>query len=157
DRHAAMVRVLASDPQPDPLAMLHHSRGAEDRAGALRWAEIAAEQAERTLAFDQAARLYGVALDLAHDDRRGTLLVRRGASLANARRGGEAGDCFLAAADRPGMHAPDRAAIFDLRRRGAEQLLRSGRHADGLRAMREVLHSAGVRYPATLVFAVVRF
>lgn len=152
--HRALARVLGAVPDPDPLALLMHHQGAGDLAEAARFAAIAADQAARTMAFNSAAQLYGVALELADaDTARGPLLEARAAALANAGLGAEAGAVYADAAAAITREDGDHAHVTTLRRASAEQYLRSGCFADGLRGLREVLATVGVRYPESSVRA----
>src|SRR5439155_20004450 len=72
------------------------------------------------------------------------LRVRLGEACANAGRGSDAAQAFLAAL--PGASGPE---SLELRRRAAEQLLRSGRTDAGLQAVRDVLAGVGLRLPST--------
>lgn len=152
--HRALARTLGAVAHPDPLALLTHHQGAGDLAAASRFAAIAADQAAESMAFNSAARLYGVALELGSPDApRGVLLARRAEALANAGLGAEAAPAYAAAAaavDREGATAAD---VIALQRAAAEQYLRSGCFAEGLRGLREVLDAVGVPYPESSVRA----
>jgi predicted Ser/Thr protein kinase/tetratricopeptide (TPR) repeat protein len=143
DIHARLAAALERRPEVDPELLFGHWLEAGDRVRARRYAIEAADVAAAALAFDRAARLYGMALDLGDDDR---LALRRklGSALVNAGRGAEAARAFQEAA----ASAGEREAL-DLRRRAAEQLLRSGHVDAGTEALGEVLAGVGLRLPAT--------
>jgi eukaryotic-like serine/threonine-protein kinase len=141
--HARLAAALARRPQVDPEVLFGHWLEADDRVRARRHAIEAADVAAAALAFDRAARLYRAALDLGDDD--GLALRRKlGAALVNAGRGAEAASVFQAAATSAGARE-----ALDLRRRAAEQLLRSGHVDAGAEALREVLAGVELRLPAT--------
>src|SRR4029077_3335731 len=77
------------------------------------------------------------------------LQVKLGDALANAGRGGEAGEAYLRAAENAGV-----AEALDLRRRAAEQLLISGHIDAGLSTLRQVLDRVGMKLPRTPTEAV---
>src|SRR5208283_1084573 len=83
--------------------------------------ERAADRAAHALAFVRAARLYRLALDLCGSEPLQSLQAKLADALANAGYGGEAGRAYLAAT----AGAPPEQ-VLDLRRRAAEQFLRSG-------------------------------
>jgi len=141
--HARLAAALERRPEADPELLFGHWREAGERARARRYAIEAAEVAAAALAFDRAARLYRAALELGDE---GGLALRRqlGAALLNAGRGAEAARAFQEAA----ACAGPREAL-DLRRRAAEQLLRSGHVDAGLEALGAVLADVGLRLPAT--------
>src|SRR4029453_7367058 len=111
------------------------------------YALLAGDQAAEQLAFDQAARFYGAALDLdptgAHPRR---TLVRLAEGGASAGRGAEAAEAFDAAA-RAAEDDPIEAEA--LRRRAAEQYLVSGHVAEGIRVLRPLLAAHGLPFPAS--------
>jgi hypothetical protein len=121
-----------------------HWRGAGENAKAAAHAVRAAEQAAAALAFDRAARLYLRALELDPLDpvRAAPFHIRLGDALANAGRGEEAAAAYLAAAP-----YVDARTSLDLRRRAADQLLKSGRIDDGLAVIDSVLRSLGTGLP----------
>ncbi len=124
---------------------VHYERGG-DRTKAAVYAAAAARKATDALAFDRAARLYRLALDLDPGDPEHSraLHVKLGDALANAGRGDQAARAYLEAAK--GASA---AEALDLRRRASEQLLLSGHIDEGMEAMRGVLESVGLRMANT--------
>jgi len=143
DGHTRLASALEArgfgDDRPDLLA--YHLEGAEQPRAAARWTERAGDQAARALAFDRAAELYQRTLALAPHTPTDqvSLQTRLGDALTNAGRGAPAADAYLAGAQ---LVAGDDA--LELRRRAAEQLLRSGRMDDGLGVLDGVLRDAGL-------------
>jgi hypothetical protein len=115
--------------------------GRADRA-AVHFA-AAAQRAAEALAFDRAAEHYQVALALGDwsADKTRELLVGLADALANAGRGAEAAPHYLEAARTAGP-----LLALDLRRRGAEELLRSGRLDEGRAVAADALDAAGLRF-----------
>ncbi len=151
--HAALARALEVHGRHDPELLLEHRRGAGHLDEALRHALTAARNAADVLAFDRAAGLYRVALDLhratrgadaaaRNDERR--LEIQLGEALTNAGRGAEAAAAFMAATN--GATSSD---TLDLERRAAEQLMYSGRIAEGVQAIRAVLARTNLSFPDT--------
>jgi hypothetical protein len=144
--HAALAGVLEAKGGADPEALAVHLHAAGQLARAGKYAAAAASGAAEALAFDRAARLYRLALELvpAGDSTYLRLRIELASSLANAGRGGEAGLSYLAAAE----GAPPAEAL-DLRRRAAEQFLISGHVSQGTGTLRVVLEGMGMRMAAT--------
>jgi hypothetical protein len=124
--------------------MVEHLLGAGQREQAGRHAEQAAAQAAEALAFDRAGRLYRLALELLapETDERRRLLERLGEVLAHAGRGAEAAGAYLEAAE-------GASEALDLRRRAAEQFLRSGHFEQGHAVIGDVLRAVGLRESKT--------
>jgi tetratricopeptide (TPR) repeat protein len=144
-RHAALAAALEQHRagQPETLAIHLIESGQRDRA--LAPAIVAAEQATRALAFDRAARLHALVLELlpAGDARRHDLCVAHGQALTNAGRGRDAARAFLAAAELSPVGAGE------LRRLAAELLLMSGHVDEGLATLETVLGAMGMKIPST--------
>lgn len=161
--HGAIARALREAGDADPEALFIHFSGSASEALATQYAEEAAAKAARALAFDRAAQFYRHALErllrsgaLERDEdaeRVRELREALGDALANAGRGADAAEAYLAAADTAsGM------ARLDLRRRAAEQLLISGHVDQGIRATTTVLEQLGLRLapsPARALLALV--
>jgi hypothetical protein len=143
DGHARLAAALEARgfgaDRPDLLA--YHLEGAERPADAARWAERAGDQAALALAFDRAAELYERTLALTGHTPAAevSLRARLGDVLANAGRGSPAAAAYLAGA---ALVAGDEA--LELRRRAAEQLLRSGHIDEGLGLIDAVLGEVGL-------------
>ena len=141
--HRRLARALEVWGQADPEALAVHFQAAEELESAAEHVLAAAREASEALAFDRAARLYLVALSLRPGDTGSrSLRVSLGDALANAGRGVEAAEAYMAAAE--GAVA---AENLELRRRAAEQLLRSGHVDRGLAAIRDVLAAVGMTLP----------
>jgi eukaryotic-like serine/threonine-protein kinase len=145
-QHGRLAVALEASGRADPEALAFHWRGAGKLEKAAEYAAQAAEQAARALAFDRAARLYHLSLDLRPlDGEPGSKLrAKLGDALANAGRGAEAAAVYLEAA----MDATPTEAL-DLRRRAADQLLRSGHIDEAMDAFRSVLGAIGMSMPET--------
>jgi hypothetical protein len=144
--HRRLALALESTRQADPESLAVHWREAGELSKAADYATRAADKATRALAFDRAAQLYQLCLDLASSSVPQTrqLRVRLGDALANAGRGAEAAHAYLLAAGES-----DAIDAIDLRRRAAEQLLRSGHVDEGLKVLRDVLNSVGMKLAPT--------
>jgi tetratricopeptide (TPR) repeat protein len=159
--HQRLAVALEASSRIDPEALATHWRSAGELEKAAVYAARAAEDAAAALAFDRAARLYRLALELREAieeagrpaaapgstttaDRMegGRLRAKLGDALTNAGRGAEAAAAYLAAASSAGQ-----ADALELRRRAADQLLRSGHIDEGLDAIRSVLGAAGMKLP----------
>ncbi len=135
-------------PHPAELAWHYHEGGALTTAAT--YARRAGEAANAALAFDSAARHFGNALQWgpSDDDYRRPLLVARAIALADAGMGDEAARNYDEAAALHDGH--ERAA---LQRRAVEQRLLTGRLDEGIRGLRALARSEGLRFPRTTVGA----
>jgi hypothetical protein len=151
--HEKLALALEGSGRADPEALVTHWRGAGDAGRAAQYAAAAAEQAARALAFDRAARLYRLALELGapEGNQSARLQARLGEALVAAGRGGEAAQAFLFAAAGAG---PGEA--LDLQRRAAEQLLISGHIDEGLTTLETVLAAVEMKMPKSPVGALIR-
>lgn len=145
EHHRRIARALESAGHADEAMAMHFVEAGERELGA-RYVADAAERAAAALAFDHAARLYRVALDLAsHDGARARALrVQLAHALANAGRGLDAARAYLAASG-----AAEGTEALDLRRRAAEQFVRCGYVAEGLAVGSEVLRALAMPPPTT--------
>jgi eukaryotic-like serine/threonine-protein kinase len=150
DVHLRVARALEREPAPDPEALARHFRAAGDDARTLEYAERAAKLASEKLAFERAAALYELALELAPADARADLQLRYAESLANAGRGVDAARAFRTAAD----NATGEAAVR-LRTRAAQQFLRSGHLEDGVRELEPALAHLALALPKSPASALV--
>jgi len=153
DIHLRLIRALEAHRADDPETLYEHYLAAGQRQRAAACALQAGDKAARALAFDRAAVFYGRALELTRDTGRvvADVRIKLGEALANAGRGAEAAEAFLHAA----AHVRDLDAS-ELRRRAAEQLLRSGHVDRGLSVVQDVLRAVGLRLARSPKHAVVR-
>jgi hypothetical protein len=99
--HARLARGLEAAGGADPETLATHFRQAGYREEAAAYAVRGAEQAAQALAFDRAAELYRLALELAPPEpaEARALRVKLADALANAGRGAVAGEAYLRAAE----------------------------------------------------------
>lgn len=144
DWHGRLALVLESAPEVDPESLVVHWQGAGNKERAGRYAIQAADQAAAALAFDRAAQMYQLAMELLNPqgEERRTLLSKQAEALTNAGRCADAAPVFLKAAD-----GASESQSRSLRRRAADQYLRSGHLDRGLEIIREVARSAGLALP----------
>ena len=135
--HGRLAEALESSGRADPETLAMHFQATEEVQRASRYAVSAAERAEEALAFDRAARLYELALELGPLDpqRRSDLQVRLGEALGNAGRSRDAAETLLAAVG-SGIVDP-----LEAQRSAAEKLLISGHIDRGLAVLRHVLRT----------------
>jgi hypothetical protein len=149
--HGDLARALEAASSTDLEALAVHliGSGAHERGAII--AERAAEQAAIKLAFDQAARLYQVALEThPHtDDQARAIRIQLGKALERSGRGAEAARAYLDAAA-----GASPLARVDLERLAAEQLLYSGRTDEGTAVLRGVLATVGMKAPRTALGAI---
>ncbi|HVZ87780.1 MAG TPA: AAA family ATPase, partial [Polyangia bacterium] len=124
--------------------------GHPDRA-AVHFAS-AARRAAEALAFDRAIASYTDALALGNwsEAERREMWVGLGDALSNAGRGAEAASNYLAAAHQAGP-----AQAMDLRRRGAEELIRSGHLDEGRKVAAQALADAGLGFARSPIRALI--
>jgi hypothetical protein len=138
----------AGNAEPHVLAM-HFARGGSAEKAA-RYAVLAGDRAAEALAFEEAAAHYRAALDAASETgiARRALLGKLGDALANAGRGAEAARAYVEA-----IEGASSGEALDLRRRAAENLLRSGYVDEGTVELRRVLAAVGLGVPASRIHA----
>ncbi|MEM1205328.1 MAG: protein kinase [Acidobacteriota bacterium] len=140
-QHRRLALALESTGTADPETLVVHFRATEEDERARRYALSAAHRAADALAFERAARLYRLALDLSEegDEGRYQLRVELGRALANAGRSRDAADSFLRAVGDSGVVDP-----LEAQRQAAEQLLVGGHIERGLKVLRHVLRTVGM-------------
>jgi tetratricopeptide (TPR) repeat protein len=138
--HRALAAALEATDRDDDEALAYHWAGAGQPERAADHADRAGERAFATLAFDRAARMLSMALELGSfpRERQRELWLRLGEARVSAGRGKDAAAAFLAAA---AMARTSEALA--LRRRAADQLLRAGFIDDGVAQVQVVLAEVG--------------
>ncbi len=131
----------------DPQLLVQHFSAAGELARAAEHAEAAAHRASEASAFEQAAELYGTALDHGRHEgaQKRRLMVQLGEALLNAGRGAEAARAFLDAAV-----GADAEEVLDLEVRAGGELLRCGRVEEGVETLRPSLAAAGFALPNSM-------
>jgi eukaryotic-like serine/threonine-protein kinase len=149
--HGGLARELEAASSVDLEALAVHLLGSGARERGAAVAERAADQAASKLAFDQAARLYRLALEThpRGDDEARPTRIQLAAALQGSGRGAEAARTYLAAA----AGAPPLARV-DLERAAAAQLLASGHTDEGVEVLRRVLAAVGMKAPRTALGAI---
>ncbi len=145
--HARLATALEQGGDPrDPQLLLRHFRLAGLPERAARYAEDAALRSLAAHAFDQAAELWQVALELVPRDRedRRRVQLRLGEALIAAGRGSDAAEVYQIAAE-----GADRPTRLECQRHVAEQLIISGRIERGVEVLEQLLAEIGVASPST--------
>jgi hypothetical protein len=144
--HERLALVLSTAGAVDPEVLAEHYRGSGDLPRACDYYTQGADQAAAALAFDHAARLYRIALELSAGPpgQARSLWKRLGDALANAGRGAEAAQAYLTASE----SAPA-AQTLELKRLASTQLLISGHLDEGLALLRTLFRPLGLSMPET--------
>jgi tetratricopeptide (TPR) repeat protein len=138
--HRRLAAALEASGAVDLEALTDHLLGAGERERASLYAARAAEQAERALAFEKSARLYGVAAENAiHPAQRAEMLKAWANALVAAGRGADAASAY----ERAASEAVE-AEATELRALAGVQLLMSGELEQGLAMVRAPLAALGV-------------
>ncbi|MEZ4298151.1 MAG: serine/threonine-protein kinase [Polyangiaceae bacterium] len=147
--HGALVSAMEAAGSEDAEQMMAHARAAGDSLRTRRHAMTAARRAEAALAFEQAARLYRVALEeLPPESPRAELHGLLADALSNAGRSTEAAPELERAVAALTRESPgDTEGIGLFRRRAGEHYLKAGRFDEGLRLMEAFLHESKVSLP----------
>ena len=144
--HLRLAELMEADGGADPEHLTRHLLSAGEPRRAAPWAAEAARRAESSLAFERAAELYRLALEVGAfgGDAALDLTSRLAEALANAGRGTRAARAYLQAA-----RLSDGEAALELQRRAAEQLLMTGRIERGRAVLRAVLRAVGLQFPGS--------
>jgi serine/threonine protein kinase/tetratricopeptide (TPR) repeat protein len=148
DLHRRLAAALEGSAHPDPIQLTRHLAGAGDLARASVAAFKAAEQAEEGLAFDRAADLFQLCLDLSAEGHE--VRERLARALARAGRCVEASAAYLDAAV-----GRDATTALELRGVAAQQAMQGGQLDRGVELARDVLLAIDVRPPKTVLAVVV--
>lgn len=140
--HGRLARSMQAFERTDLIALTEHLLGAGEDLEAGACASRAADHALETLAFENAARLYRIALDLNPGDRHSqrALQIRLGTALASAGRGAEAAQAFMQAAE---SASPEQE--LELRQLAANEWIMTGHMTEGMRELDRVLRTVGLR------------
>jgi tetratricopeptide (TPR) repeat protein len=143
--HYRLALVLEASARADPEALALHFKDGGDVAKAATYAIAAAEKSANALAFDGAARLYSMALELQpNTPQRGALYVKLADALAMAGRVIESAAAYIEALD-----DADPSQRVELRRRAGEQYLLGGHLEEGLGLLKSILSDMGMQLPST--------
>ena len=152
--HQALAVALEQWSEGTSEQLSRHWGGAGEPLKASEYARSAAEEAERKIDFNRAARFYRMALapHVTGDERR-ALLCSLAVALGHAGRPAEAARAYREAAD-----LADPLTALDLRHQSAASLLRGGYVGQGLEEIEAVLRELGVQSaPAPQMSAWTRF
>lgn len=132
--------------ETDTVLLASHFKAGGARGKAARYFRIAGEQAEASLAFDQAATLLGQALELLPEPYRDhrDLALRYAGVLCNAGRSAEAAEAYLRLL--PDAKGPE---SLSLKRRASEEFMKSGHMDRGVAILASLLPHAGANLPRT--------
>ena len=140
--HSRVARAIEIWGVGEPEQLVVHYAEAGDGGRAGETALQAARSAANKLAFNRASDLFRKAIELIHPEdasRRRELYEELGDALSNSGRGGQAAEAYLLAAA-----ASSAWQASTLRRKAAQQLLRSGRIEEGTRLLEQLLAEVGV-------------
>ena len=145
-RYHKRLAVALESSGADPELLMRHQAASGETERASLTALRAAGVAMDALAFDRAAELYQVSLELREPppEQYRDILWRLSEALANAGRGDESAATFLRAAE-----GADQATVLECYRRAAEQWLMTGHIERGLDMLRKLLDQINASYPAT--------
>lgn len=146
NHHNKLALALESSELIDPERLAKHFQEAGNTAKAYTYMLSAADKAAETLAFDRAAHLYKLALELGEktSEQKYLLSIKLGDVLANAGRGAESAKAYIVAAKgESGLQK------LELQRKAAEQLLITGHIDEGLGELNHVMKSMGLKLAKT--------
>ena len=141
--HLTIAETLLAQGRRDPELLAVHYRGAGNHGRAATYAYEAAERAAAALAFEHAAHLYQMVLEVEHHETP-ELLIKLADALNNAGRSADSAPYYMRAAEQV-----EPSLAVDLRGRASEGLLRAGHVDAGLRIIHGVLASTGMKMPAS--------
>lgn len=144
-QHLQLLRILEIARAADPDWLHELALGANQRTAALRYGLLAAERSNAGLAFERAAELYTRCLTLNERPKDAAELWSKLAlTLVRCRRGTQAADAYLKAADHSEPEA--RPGLWRL---AASHLVRSGHFEEGEQLVRRVLELLHLDVPTS--------
>ena len=147
-RHLALAEALLDAADPQPQALVEHFQRAGDTTRAGEYAVEAADRAAEALAFERAARLYHLAIELAPAGADPLeLRVGLAEALSNAGKSTAAGAAFREAARLAAEQGAPAVDVLRYKRQAADQYLRAGVVDEGMAALSDVLEDAGMALP----------
>ena len=153
DLHRLLADVLEAVGGIDPERLARHLLEAGERARARGYVALAAEAAARSLAFDRAAELHELCIELESDPEvKRTHRAAAADALANAGRGPRAARAYLQAAE-----GADEDAARRWTQRAATQLIRAGQIDEGREVVERVLASVGMKLASSAFQAILAF
>ncbi|MBI4853013.1 MAG: protein kinase [Acidobacteria bacterium] len=140
--HYALALSLETFENVDPERLAKHFQLAGERDKASEYTITAAEQADQTLAFERAAKLYRQSLELktTQDMTTSSIKIKLGNALSNSGQGAEAARAYLEATGNS-----TKQGILKLQHKAAEQFLNSGYVDEGLDLLNQVLKKIGMQ------------
>ncbi|HEY2511021.1 MAG TPA: AAA family ATPase, partial [Polyangiaceae bacterium] len=149
--HGRLALAFEEKQGANPETLAVHWQGAGEPARAAGYAERAADEAARSLAFDRASRLYRTALAQCGEsgEARKTIELRMADALTNAGRSFDAAEARMDLA-----RARDDLQAIDQRRIAAEQYLTSGHFAEGIATLRAVIAQMDLHFPRSPLTAI---
>ena len=138
------IALEATDADAHPMFVGGHWEQAGERSRAAALYSRAGDRAAEALAFERAVRLYERCLSLA-PAMSSPLRVKLADAYANAGRGREAADMYLALATESRIAAD----ALELEQKAAHQLLRGGHIDDGMVVLEKLLESVKLSLPKT--------
>ncbi len=150
--HESLALALETFNITDLERLITHFQGAGNSEKAHKYIVLAADKAYQMLAFDRAAQLYKLALEIntLEAKYKQTLLVKLANSLANASYSKQAAEVYLSAA----RDVSDNE-IIELQKRAAQQFLISGYIDEGLVVLNKILSKVGMKLPKSSFTALV--
>ncbi|MBI4854749.1 MAG: protein kinase [Acidobacteria bacterium] len=144
--HLKLGLALEATNCEDAEILMAHFRDAGNLEKTIHYSELAAEQAIHALAFDRAIKLYRFIIELVsnYEDKTQPTWVKLGDALANAGRGLEAAQAYLAAAEK----APTEQKI-NLQRLASEQFLVNGYVDQGITIVEDLLKTLEIGFAKT--------
>lgn len=138
--HSRLAASYEASDTSEPEILAHHYAESGDSIRASECAIVAARRASRAFAFNRAASLYRLGIELSRPDQETerALRVLRAEALGQAGLDGEAAREYIRVAD-----AFSGARAARLRQLGAEHLLRSGRVEEGMNELTDTLERFG--------------